>query len=64
MAMVRATGTSGAWVTGADDPPVPAGLMASMRTGYWVPLVRPVITSGLAIDAGLRTVQVWPLSVE
>ena len=33
IAIVRATGTAGACTTGADDEPVPAGLIASIRTG-------------------------------
>jgi hypothetical protein len=44
--------------------PVPLLLTALMDTPYDDPLVRPVMTSGLAVDAGVRAVHVSPPSVE
>ena len=65
----RAVGASGAvalGVTVAAVEAVPVGmpLMARSLTWYGVPLVRPVITSGDAVEAGLRVVHEPPLSVE
>jgi len=43
---------------------VPIAFTARSLTWYGVPLVRPGSGNGLAVDAGLRTVQVTPLSTE
>ena len=50
--------------TAADAAPSPAAFTARTRTSYPVPFTRPVIASGLAADAGLRTVHDNPPSVE
>ena len=42
----------------------PIAFTAFNTTLYAVPFVRPVTTIGLLVDAGLRGVQVAPLSVE
>ena len=44
--------------------PAPAEFTALSRMPYAVPLVRPVMTSGLAVDDGERAIHVSPLSVE
>ena len=64
MAMLRAPAPVGRAVMALDWPLVPPVVTTCRRTTWSTPLVRPVMTSGLAMDAGLRTVHVAPLSVE
>ena len=44
--------------------PEPTAFTARIETWYVVPFVRPVMESGLVVAAGVRAVQVVPLSVE
>jgi hypothetical protein len=44
--------------------PEPTAFTARTETWYVVPLVRPVMESGLVDDDGVRAVHVVPLSVE
>ena len=51
---------SGVPLADADAAPAPAAFTARSPTAYVVPLTRPVMTSGLAVDAGLRELHVAP----
>ena len=47
--------------TAALCNPVPRAFTARRTTLYVLPLLSPVITSGLVVDTGLRVVHVEPL---
>ena len=64
IARVRDTGPVVDCATEFDCPLVPPGPTARRRTWYVTPSPRPVITSGLAVDAGDRLVQFAPSSSE
>ena len=54
---------SGVEFTLAEAVPEPAALTARSPMAYLVPLVRPVITAGLLVSAGVNAVQLLPSSV-
>ena len=53
----------GVALTLAEAVPEPAALTARSPMAYVVPLVRPVIVTGLLVSAGANAVQVVPPSV-
>ena len=59
---VRGVTPSGA--SAAEAAPTMASLTARTRTRYDRPFSRPVITSGLAVDAGVRALHDTPPSTE
>ena len=54
---------TGIAVNVGEAVPVPTELTARSPIVYVVPLARPVIVAGLAVTAGLNTVQLAPPSV-
>ena len=51
-------------LTAVEESPLPAAFIARSRTGYEVPLVKPVMVSGEVVETGERVVQFAPLLVE
>ena len=56
-------GPKGIALTLAEAVPEPAAFMARSPMAYVVPLVRPVIVTGLLVSAGANGVQLFPPSV-
>ena len=50
--------------TAVEESPLPAALIARMRTGYVAPFDRPVIVIGDVVATGDLVVQLVPLFVE
>ena len=62
MSATAGTGGGGVAVTVFEIAPAPTAFTARIRTSYSVPFDKPVMTIGVAVDAGLRVTHVSPLS--
>jgi hypothetical protein len=56
--------TDGVKETPDDEQEAPTELIALILMLYVVPLLSPLIVNGLKLEAGLRTIHVFPPSVE
>lgn len=62
MGATAGTGSAGVAVTVFEIAPAPTAFTARIRTPYSVPFVKPVMSIGVAVDAGLRVTHDSPLS--